>query len=210
MRIISGEFRGHSIKPPADRETRPMLDRVREAMFSTLGNAVVDADVLDLYAGTGSLGLEALSRGASFVRFVERGRSPRTLLEENIAALELEPYSEVQSGDALRSTSWRRPIQAPSPESDEGGEDSAQEEPSRSSEAWADLIFMDPPYPIWKDGALRSQALEAIEDLIVNYMDPNGVLVLHTAPRDLDESDFERPAESRRYGRSILWYLKGS
>src|SRR4029453_1137166 len=75
MRIIAGEFGGRHIEAPAGDSTRPMLDRVREALFGTLGERVLEARVLDLYAGSGSLGLEALSRGAAYVHFVEQQRA---------------------------------------------------------------------------------------------------------------------------------------
>ena len=90
MRIIAGELRGRRLKTPKGIETRPMLDRVREAMFSTLGPWVEGANVLDLFAGTGSLGLEALSRGARHARMVENGRSMVRSLRESVFELDME------------------------------------------------------------------------------------------------------------------------
>jgi 16S rRNA (guanine966-N2)-methyltransferase len=84
MRIISGRAKGRRLRSPRGDETRPMMDRVREAIFSSLGDRVVDARVLDLYAGSGSLGLEALSRGAASATFVESGRAVLGTLRENI------------------------------------------------------------------------------------------------------------------------------
>ncbi|MBA2338363.1 MAG: 16S rRNA (guanine(966)-N(2))-methyltransferase RsmD [Acidimicrobiia bacterium] len=89
MRIIAGVARGRRLLGPRGGTTRPFPDRVKEALFSSLGDVVVDAVVLDLFAGTGSLGLEALSRGAGAVTFVERDRSALAVLRENIARVGL-------------------------------------------------------------------------------------------------------------------------
>ncbi len=85
MRIIAGRAGGRRIKAPNTPGTRPATDRVREAVFSSLGTAVPGADVADLYAGSGSFGLEALSRGARSVVFVESSRRALATLEDNIA-----------------------------------------------------------------------------------------------------------------------------
>lgn len=84
MRVISGQARGRRLKAPDTKGTRPATDRVREAVFSSIGPWVIDADVADLYAGSGSFGLEALSRGASSAVFVESGRRALAVLRHNI------------------------------------------------------------------------------------------------------------------------------
>lgn len=84
MRIIAGKAGGRRLKSPDTRGTRPVTDRAREAVFSSIGNWVVDASVGDLYAGSGSFGLEALSRGAGSAVFVESGRKAIQALRENI------------------------------------------------------------------------------------------------------------------------------
>src|SRR5512146_1544881 len=85
MRIIAGIARGMPLAAPRSGETRPTSDRVREAVFSSLGECVVGASVLDLFAGTGALGLEAASRGADSVAFVERSMPALKSLEQNLA-----------------------------------------------------------------------------------------------------------------------------
>ena len=102
MRIIAGEFRGRPLKPPGDRRTRPTADRVREAWFSILGPALPGARVLDLFAGSGALGLEALSRGASGVDFVEVSKTSLDALRANVAALHVEGRVRIHRADALR------------------------------------------------------------------------------------------------------------
>jgi 16S rRNA (guanine966-N2)-methyltransferase len=89
MRIITGLAKGRRLVGPDTRDTRPATDRVREAVFSMLADRVVGAVVLDLYAGSGSFGLEALSRGAAAVTFVEKGRRALEALRRNISAVDL-------------------------------------------------------------------------------------------------------------------------
>jgi len=88
MRVIAGLAKGRRLRAP-DQGTRPMMDRVREALFSSLAAVVPDAAVLDLYAGSGSIGLEALSRGAAGVTFVENGRQALAVLADNLSAVGL-------------------------------------------------------------------------------------------------------------------------
>jgi 16S rRNA (guanine966-N2)-methyltransferase len=125
MRIVAGAWRGRTLAAPSGGETRPTADRVRQALFDILmhapwaGRSVVEnASVLDCFAGTGALGLEALSRGAARSVFVEQSRAALTALRANIAACRAGERSEVLAIDAL---------------SIPGGER-------------ADLVFIDPPY----------------------------------------------------------------
>jgi 16S rRNA (guanine966-N2)-methyltransferase len=89
MRIIAGEARGRRLKSPDTKGTRPATDLVREAVFSSIGNWVIDSVVGDLYAGSGSFGLEALSRGASSAVFVENGRKALQALRHNVHTIGL-------------------------------------------------------------------------------------------------------------------------
>lgn len=102
MRVVSGSLRGRRIESPRGDATRPTTDKVREAVFNALGSAdvVVGAKVVDLFAGTGAMGIEALSRGAAHCTFVEKDRTALSVLRENISALDLEDVATVVSGDA--------------------------------------------------------------------------------------------------------------
>ncbi|WP_417250445.1 16S rRNA (guanine(966)-N(2))-methyltransferase RsmD [Celeribacter sp.] len=129
MRIIAGNFRGLALasvgKGDAGAHLRPTTDRVRESLFSVLvagkyGDAVTDARVLDLFAGTGALGLEALSRGAECVTFVDDGRKAQSLVAQNIAKCKAEDVTTVMRVDATRL-------------------------PANTSAPY-DLVFLDPPY----------------------------------------------------------------
>ena len=89
MRVIAGSARGVPLTAPRDRATRPITDRVKETLFGILGERVPDARVVDLYAGSGAIGIEALSRGAASVDFVERARGALVVLRANLAATHL-------------------------------------------------------------------------------------------------------------------------
>ncbi len=189
MHIIAGELRGRRIAVPEGEETRPLLARVRTALFSTLGDLVPDARVLDLFSGTGSLGLEALSRDAREVTFVERGQQALTLLRANVESLQVGERARVVRGDALDPRSWRAPDGTP--------------------EAWADLVFLDPPYPDLKERRLRMALFAAVKTLHSEVLRTGGALVLHTHLRAAHEAEFPRGVdlERRAYGNTALWYL---
>ena len=112
MRIIAGRHRGTKLAEPAGADTRPTADRVRESLFNVLaggrfGEVVTDAHVIDVFAGTGALGLEALSRGASHVSFIERDQAALATLRANITRLKRGPDCQVIAGDALTLAAWR-------------------------------------------------------------------------------------------------------
>ena len=121
MRIIAGEFKGRSLEEPRDARVRPTTDKVREAWFSILGKRVVGATVLDLFAGTGALGLEALSRGATRVEFVELLPLSLAALKANVATLGVGDRVRVRRGDAMRFA-------------------------ARLPEGAYDVVLADPPY----------------------------------------------------------------
>jgi 16S rRNA (guanine966-N2)-methyltransferase len=180
VRIIAGEFRGRRIGAPPGYDTRPMLDRVREAVFSTLQPRLPDATVLDLFAGSGSLGLEALSRGAQRVRFVERGRPALDALRRNVDALGVRDRVEIVVGDALRPSTWL---------------------------PTSDVVLLDPPYAL-VDTA-RDQVLGALAELLARHLAPGGIIVLHVARAALRADDTAAwSARLRRYGTNDLWYIQ--
>lgn len=102
MRIISGRWKGHQLKPLRGRDVRPTTDRVREAWMSAMGGRMDGLRVLDLFAGSGALGLETLSRGAEHVVFVERARGSLRALEANVALLEAAQQVTVVADDVFR------------------------------------------------------------------------------------------------------------
>lgn len=101
MRVIAGEAKGRRLKMVRGSSTRPVGERVKEALFSILGDLVVEARVLDLFAGTGSVGIEALSRGASFALFVEQQRQAVFTIQDNLAHTGLKDRAQVVRGDVF-------------------------------------------------------------------------------------------------------------
>ncbi len=106
MRIVGGEFRGRRLTTPTDDATRPTSDRAREGLFNKLqhahDDAVADARVLDLFAGTGALGLEALSRGAGFAHFVDMSADARAIIRTNVEAFGLQGRTKIFRRDATQ------------------------------------------------------------------------------------------------------------
>lgn len=191
MRIIGGEHRGRQIAAPPGRATRPMLDRVREAVFATIAPWLEGALVLDLFAGSGSLGLEALSRGARRARFVERDPPTLRILRDNARALGLEERCTLSSGDALSPLAWSPPVAG------------AEGDPRY------DLAFLDPPYPLVADGAERARLLGALSRLVRERLAPDGAVVLHV-PRDVFRDGELAPGlvvRRRVYGTNAILYV---
>jgi len=99
MRVIAGSARGLPLRAPKDRGTRPITDRVKETLFAILGDRVPDARMLDLYAGSGAIGIEALSRGAASADLVERGRTATEAIRANLSATRLADDAQVHEAD---------------------------------------------------------------------------------------------------------------
>jgi 16S rRNA (guanine(966)-N(2))-methyltransferase RsmD len=118
MRVIAGEFRSRQLKTLPGLDTRPTPDRLREALFNVLAPEIAGAQFLDAYAGTGAVGIEALSRGAGKAIFIERSRAAAAVIRENLRALGLEPRAHVVHGKTLSHLAQYRP----------------------------GIVFLDPPY----------------------------------------------------------------
>jgi 16S rRNA (guanine966-N2)-methyltransferase len=102
VRVIAGSARGLRLDAPRDEGTRPITDRVKETLFGILGERAVDARVLDLYAGSGAIGIEALSRGATHATFVERSRDAVKAIRDNLRRTHLEDVAEVHHSEVVR------------------------------------------------------------------------------------------------------------
>lgn len=123
MRIITGIAKGKKLRAPEGLGTRPTADRVKQSLFNMLSGKLIEATVLDLFAGTGNLGLEAISQRASYCCFVEQDRKAYSILSQNIAELGFQKYSETHLGDALEYVARLG-----------------------AKQKQFDLIFLDPPY----------------------------------------------------------------
>lgn len=153
MRVIAGEAKGRRLKSPSTG-TRPMTDRMKEAVYSVLGE-VEGLRVLDLFAGSGSLGLEAISRGADTAMFVDSARDAVVSLEANIESTGLAKKSEVVWADVSSTL-------------------------SRPPEKRMDLIFVDPPYSM-----LPGAVQETLEALVMGgYLADEGRIVLHRPQKE--------------------------
>ncbi|HEX8304892.1 MAG TPA: 16S rRNA (guanine(966)-N(2))-methyltransferase RsmD [Jatrophihabitans sp.] len=179
-RIVGGQARGRRLAVPP-RATRPTSERAREALFNTLRGELdlTGARVLDLYAGSGAVGLEALSRGAKAAVFVESDRRAATVLQDNITALRLEGATvhRCPAATFLSAVGAAEPF---------------------------DLVFLDPPYSV--PTASVSTLLAALaED---RWLVPGGVVVVERSSREapLPWPNEIKAIKQRRYGEGCLWY----
>ena len=167
MRIIAGTHRGRPILAPRDdKTTRPIIDRVKESLFNRLLSlGLLDQDppwhALDIFSGTGSLGLEALSRGAATCTFIDQDRDAINRLRDNLEQLSLDERAHIVQGSAL-SGYWsaglpHRPVR---------------------------IAFLDPPYPMARDEKQRGQLLKLVESL-APLLEPGGVAVVRP-PREVE------------------------
>jgi 16S rRNA (guanine966-N2)-methyltransferase len=174
MRIIAGEWGGRRLRTASGRSTRPTAERVREALFSVLG-PVEGAAVLDLFAGSGALGLEALSRGASKAVFVERDRSALVALRANIEALGLTKervlVRPIDARVALRTARERRETY--------------------------DLVFLDPPY------RQRAGLAGLLSEAIPVLLNPTGRVISESDRREPLELAMPL-VDERRYGDTVI------
>ncbi|MGN6331088.1 MAG: 16S rRNA (guanine(966)-N(2))-methyltransferase RsmD [Motilibacteraceae bacterium] len=180
-RVVAGVAGGRRLAVPPGHGTRPTSDRAREALFSTLEalrGPLAGARVLDLYAGSGAVGLEALSRGAGAALLVEADARAARTVRENVRALGL-PGARVEAAKVERVLG--APAAAP-----------------------FDVVFADPPYAVTDAEVVR--VLEALRDH--GWVAPDSVVVVERATRGADlawPAGFE-PLRSRRYGEATLWY----
>src|SRR4051812_11785069 len=158
MRIIAGRFRGRKLLPPATDATRPVTDRVKQSVFDILAPIVEGAIVYDCFAGTGSMGLECVSRGASHVTFFEGERTAAARLKTNIRTLDAEGVSTVIAGDLFGWFAHSTPHDK------------------------ATLVFLDPPYRFLNERADDLRSLAAT--LAGRHLTPEGTVVFRHDARD--------------------------
>lgn len=181
MRVITGKYRGRVLKGPKHQGLRPTADRVKEALFNIIGPAIVDADFLDLFAGTGGIGIEALSRGARSVVFVDANGASIQLLKSNLHFVDPEDRIRI-----IRSVA------------DKALQRLAEEK------AGFDIIFLDPPF----EAGLLDQTLKSIREL--DLLRADGILIAEH-PRRLElEPHFEIAPQVRHYGDISLTIFKKS
>jgi 16S rRNA (guanine966-N2)-methyltransferase len=184
MRIIAGRFRSRTLLPPeSDDTTRPITDRVKQSLFDIVTPLLPDAVVYDVFAGTGSMGLESLSRGARRAVFFEADRSALARLKKNIAALGVEAESAVVPGDLFKHFA-----NTPPPVD--------RERPT--------LIFLDPPYRFLHERPTKLQTLAA---QIAAHLGCNGQMVFRHDANDRLDLPGLRVADERIYGGMTIEFL---
>jgi 16S rRNA (guanine966-N2)-methyltransferase len=189
-RVIAGEAGGRRLAVPAGRDTRPTSDRAREGLFATIVSMVGSLSgmrVLDLYAGSGAVGLEALSRGAGHVLLVESGARASRVIRENIEAIGL-PGAELVT-DRVERVLARGPAH-----------------PAEGSGRY-DIVFADPPY------ALAGEEVSAMLTVLADrgWLAPGALVIVERATRS---GPLRWPAgiaadRARRYGEATFWYARG-
>jgi 16S rRNA (guanine966-N2)-methyltransferase len=180
MRVISGSAKGRLLKRVPGEGTRPIMDRVKEALFNILGDNIYGAKFLDLYAGTGSVGIEALSRGADSAVFVEKERSAVKTIMENLKLTGLEDGAEIVQQDV------RDYLRQTDPDSFE-------------------FIYIAPPQykNLWLDTL-------TLLDQNPGHLYPDGIVVVQIDPREKQDVPLEVlvPTDERRYGNTLLWFFE--
>lgn len=186
MRIIAGEFRGRIVASPPGETTRPITDRVKAALFNILMPRLEGAVVLDLFCGTGSMGLEALSRGSVYAAFAELDRPALAGLDRNIAALRLADRCRVWRGDILAELpGWLAGLDCP-----------------------ADIAFIDPPYAMVREWDW-AEAARQLFDPVAASLAPDGIAMLRVpralaVPQQVGQLTVIR---RREYGTMALVFL---
>ncbi len=180
MRVIAGTAGGIQLTVP-DTTVRPTMDRVKAAIFSSLGERIIGARVLDLFAGTGALGIEALSRGAASALFVEENRAAVRAIEQNFVRTRLR--GQVRSQEVF-----------------------AYLESARAGETF-DVIFADPPYEKTKSGGEFTRLLLANEKLAA-LLEPGVIFVLEKRPGEqLIATDLWEVTRAKTYGATEVLFL---
>ena len=186
MRVIAGRYKGRILKAPTWEGLRPTSDKLRETLFNILAPHIVGARVLDGYAGTGAIGIEALSRGAAHVTFIEKNRRASALIEENLKACGVEQGYTIHCADVVAALNAL---------------DSAC--PERSRGAAFDLILLDPPYD--------TENVRAALDAAARHLAGDGLIVLERATRqEPEESEAVVRVRDVKSGDSTLTFYARS
>lgn len=179
MRVISGDKKGFKLKAPKGMDTRPTEDRIKESLFNILGPINENSIVLDLFSGSGSIGIEFLSRGAKFVYFIDNSNLSISTIKENIAHTDFEKKSRIIKGDSIKTIKFldRKNIKF-------------------------DYIYIDPPY----GENLIEKSLEGISkvDILNNY----ALLILeHDKKKSFPDTIYKfKKTDMRNYGHKVLTF----
>lgn len=184
MRVVAGTAKGRKLKAPKTSGTRPVMDRVKTALFDTLGGDVRETRFLDLFAGTGGIGIEALSRGARSATFVELGAEALVCVRENLATTRLTEHAEVLRADVFQFL-----------------------QQAAASGRYFDIVYVAPP----QYQGLARRTLLALD--AAPLTEPGGLVIVQIHPherREFDDLSLERLelVDERRYGSTVLIYYE--
>lgn len=181
MRIITGSAKGFKLKAPKGLDVRPTSDRVKESVFNILADQVFDAVVLDLFAGTGNLGLEALSRGAKEAVFVDSSYTSMSFIKDNAIRTKLSESAQFIKSDVLTAI-----------------------EKFASTGRVFDIIFCDPPY----NRGFVEKVVKAVDKL--QLLAPGGVLMIEHSKHELVPTDLThlRVNRTERYGETLVSFVQ--
>jgi 16S rRNA (guanine966-N2)-methyltransferase len=188
LRIIGGTFRNRPLKTPKGPQTRPSLAVLRKAVFDILQDVVIEAEFLDLFAGSGAMGLEALSRGALHATFVDKDRYAARCIQENVESLQVEKQTDLYSTDIFI----------------------ALEKMGKLGRQF-DLIYIDPPYAASAKNSVIQRILESLHQL--KLLKKNATLFIEEgAPAQLSSEQLKdlpyHWVNSRQFSQSILHQIK--
>lgn len=181
MRVITGKAKGRRLKAPKGMNTRPTSDRIKEALFNIIGDSLIDRKILDLYAGTGAIGIEALSRGSDSAVFVEKSPHVVKIIRANLELTGLAEKAEIICQDVNYAVGVLA-----------------------SQGRTFDIIFLDPPY-------LRSLLQKSIEALVQqDIISPGGLLIAESSNLDTLSEQYGslRAFRKERYGDTILSFYQ--
>lgn len=181
MRVISGRVRGLKLNTPKNEDVRPTTDRVKESLFNIINPYVMESNVLDLFAGSGSLGIECISRGANSCTFVDLSKESISLINSNIKKARMENESEVLNLD------FKEAIKR-----------------LKVKNIKYDIIFMDPPY--YENMFIN--ALKSIDD--ADLLHEDGIIVIEHDTKDefIDNVGRLEKTKSKKYGNTTLTFYK--
>ncbi|HLG30668.1 MAG TPA: RsmD family RNA methyltransferase, partial [Candidatus Brocadiales bacterium] len=200
MRVITGTARGTHLLSVKGLKTRPILDNVKEALFNIIREIVPDSYVVDLFAGTGALGIEALSRGAAFCIFIDSGFDAVEVIKKNLLKAKLDDRARVLRLDVFKSCKYLLPPSLPSPTRGEG-----------KGGGWLDLVLAGPPYEMVEQEEGRGRIISLFQEMVEkDILKPNGIIVLQhrrqhgqtslSIPPSIDLEIFDQ----RQYGDTQL------
>ena len=176
LRVISGTAKGRKLKAVPGDTTRPVMDRVKESLFNILAGDVIDSNWWDLFAGTGAIGIEALSRGAAFVKFTDINRMPIETIKDNVETCKFTAQADIRRGDAFTLLAG-------------------------TADQQFEYIYIAPPQykKMW------SEALNLVDDNM-EWLTEDGTVIVQIDPTEYEEIELHNlvEGEQRKYGGTLL------